>query len=90
MTQYDLYRDLARAIYALALDATEARDVERVAIVTSISQAGWKALYDELGGHTPILSIMEYLDPQSSSDDWWSFALENLQELKTVYPEVLG
>ena len=62
MTQYNLYRDLARAIYALSLDAVQSRDIEKLALANSIARASFKPLREELGEHTPIYGIMEFLD----------------------------
>jgi hypothetical protein len=90
MTQYDLYRDLARALYALALDAVQSHDVDRLAIVQSIARAALKPLREELGGHAPILGILEFLTPPKAiNDDWWSFSRDSLDGLKEIYPEVL-
>jgi len=79
-----------RAIYALALDATESRDQAKAGAVDAIARAAFKPLREELGGHTPIYEILEYLEPGASSDDDWSYSLDNLRQLKDVYPEVLA
>lgn len=94
MTQYDLYRDLARAIYALALDAVRSRDITRVRAVQLIVGAAFEPLRDKLKGHTPAYDLLEYVDESFittwSPDDGWDVALKNLEETRQTYPEVLG
>jgi len=93
----ELYRELARAIYALALDAVSARDVEYAKEVHAIAHATFKPMADEYQASTPIFGIMECLDIDTRrihnrlpSDEEWADSLVELKELREVYLEVLG
>ena len=91
MTQYALYRNLARAIYDLALDAVQSRNLEKLALVESIARTAFKPLREELAEHTPIFGVLEHLaTPKVVDDDWWSLSLDNLNGLKETYPEILA
>ncbi|MGH3777557.1 MAG: hypothetical protein ACRDRR_17820 [Pseudonocardiaceae bacterium] len=56
------YRDLARALYALALDVVRAQDVERAKQVCEIISAGLEPMARELGIATPGFEMVEYTD----------------------------
>jgi len=93
MNPYDLYRDLARTLYALGLEAVQNRDMERVTEVNKIVWAAFEPLRIELREHSPVIDLMEYTNLatiKNWSDKMWPETLHNLEHLKTVYHEVLG
>jgi hypothetical protein len=94
MTKYELYRDLARSLYSIALDAIQSHDIKQVNLTGAIIRSALDPLREILGEHTPVFELLEYLTPGASSpkpsDDWWDFSFDGLKKLKRIYPEVLG
>lgn len=93
-SQYELYRDLARALYALALDAVRARDMERATWIcesTMPLQEPMGYVFDAVG--SPAFEIVECTNVATIlnfTDDIWDRNLRVLEGMKDSFFEVLG
>jgi len=93
-SQYDLYRDLARALYALALDAVRAHDMERATWVCKSTMPLQEPMFHIFAEtSSPAFEIVECTNVASIlnfTDDIWDRNLKVLESMKETWPELLG